>query len=56
MTVFWVAAPCSLVEIYHHHDIALMMEAAITSENVGKLLADYTAQQPKRYSSSHSPP
>jgi hypothetical protein len=36
MTVFWVVAPCSLVEVYRHFRgvcyIALMMEAASTSE------------------------
>jgi hypothetical protein len=40
MAVFWVVALCSLVEDYQrfrgtcclHHQIALMMEAAITSE------------------------
>jgi hypothetical protein len=30
MAVFWVAAPCSLVEVY----LALMMEAARTSETL----------------------
>jgi hypothetical protein len=35
MTVFWDAAPCSLVEVaccLHHQGDALMMEAANTSE------------------------
>jgi hypothetical protein len=40
MAVFWVVAPCSLVELYRrfkgacclHHQIALIMEAARTSE------------------------
>jgi hypothetical protein len=40
MAVFWVVAPCSLVEVYQHfrgpcclhHQGALMMEAASTSE------------------------
>jgi hypothetical protein len=44
MAVFWVVAPCSLVEVYQrfrgpcclHHQIALMMEAARTSETVVK--------------------
>jgi hypothetical protein len=31
MAVFWVVAPCSLVEVYRRF-IALMMEAASTSE------------------------
>jgi hypothetical protein len=37
MTVFWVAAPCSLVEFYRRYRgaiIALMMEAASTSETL----------------------
>jgi hypothetical protein len=46
MAVFWVVAPCSLVEVYqrfrgpcclHHQEdllIALMMEAARTSETL----------------------
>jgi hypothetical protein len=53
ITVFWDVTPSSLVEVcrrfrgaycLHHqvHHIALMMEAASTSELVGKLLADYT--------------
>jgi hypothetical protein len=40
MAVFWVVAPCSLVEVYrrfrgaccHHQAITLMMKAASTSE------------------------
>jgi hypothetical protein len=37
MAVFWVVAPCSLVEVYRHFTgacslIALMMEAASTFE------------------------
>jgi hypothetical protein len=43
MAVFWVVAPCSLVEVYHHHQgdeclIALMMEAARTSETLVNLV------------------
>jgi hypothetical protein len=43
MAVFWVVAPCSLVEVYerfggtcclHHQGDALMMEAARTSETL----------------------
>jgi hypothetical protein len=42
MAVFWVVAPCSLVEVYQrfrgpcclHHQIALMMEATRTSETL----------------------
>jgi 16S rRNA C1402 (ribose-2'-O) methylase RsmI len=33
MAVFWVVAPCSLVEVYQRCD-ALMMEAARTSETL----------------------
>jgi hypothetical protein len=33
MAVFWVVAPCSLVEVYQRF-IALMMEAARTSETL----------------------
>jgi hypothetical protein len=39
MAVFWVVAPCSLVEVYqrfrgHFHLIALMMEGARSSETL----------------------
>jgi hypothetical protein len=36
MAVFWVVAPCSLVEVYRlfRSAIALMMEAASTSETL----------------------
>jgi hypothetical protein len=42
MTVFWVVAPCSLVEVYQrfrgpcclHHQGAILMEAARTSETL----------------------
>jgi hypothetical protein len=35
MVVFWVVAPCSLVEVYQRFRvIALMMEAARTSETL----------------------
>jgi hypothetical protein len=37
MAVFWVVAPCSLVEVYQHFLIALMMEAARTSETLVRL-------------------
>jgi hypothetical protein len=49
MGVFWVVA-------FIIRAITLMMEAANTSLNVGKPLPDYTAQQPRRQSSSYSPP
>jgi hypothetical protein len=52
MAVFWVVALSrlllSLVEVYWL--IARMMEAASTS-NIGKLLPDYTVQQPRRQTS-----
>jgi hypothetical protein len=32
MAVFWVVAPCSLVEVYQLFRIALMMETGRTSE------------------------
>jgi hypothetical protein len=36
IAVFWVVAPCSLVEVYQRfRAIALMMEAARTSETLG---------------------
>jgi hypothetical protein len=41
MAVFWVVAPCSLIEVY------LLP---------GKLLPDYTVLQPRRQPSSYSPP
>jgi hypothetical protein len=35
MAVFWIAAPCSLVEVYQRFGvIAMMMEAARTSETL----------------------
>jgi hypothetical protein len=34
MAVFWVVAPCSLVEVYQRFRIALMMEAVMTSETM----------------------
>jgi hypothetical protein len=54
VAVFWVAAPCSLVEVY----AASIIRASSTHHpddggskdlwNVGKLLPDYTELQPKR--------
>jgi hypothetical protein len=51
MAVFWVVAPCCLVEDYQcfrgpcclHHK----------GDDVGKLLPDYMALQPRRQSPSH---
>jgi hypothetical protein len=49
MAVFWVAAPCSLVEVYRH--ITLMMEAASISETSVNFYQT-TAQQVRRPPSS----
>jgi hypothetical protein len=60
MAVFWVVAPCSLVEVYqrfrgpcclHHQG-----DPSFHPWNVGKLLPDYTELQPRRQPSSYSPP
>jgi hypothetical protein len=57
MAVFWVVAPCSLVEVYkrfrgpcclHHQG-----DRGKGLWNVDKLLPDYTALQPRRQPSSH---
>jgi hypothetical protein len=54
MAVFWVVAPCSLIEVYrrvtdacclHHQDSKHLW-------NVGKFLLDNTVQQPRRQPSS----
>jgi hypothetical protein len=45
MAVFWVVAPCSLVEVY---DISEVFAASIIRAIVGKLQPDYKAQQPSR--------
>jgi hypothetical protein len=57
MTVFWVVAPCSLVEVYRRLRGACCLHYRFDDggSNVGKLLPDYTAQQPRRQS-SYSPP
>jgi hypothetical protein len=49
MAVFWVVAPCSLVEIYRPF-IALMMKAASTSETS----VNFYQEQPRRQPSSYS--
>jgi hypothetical protein len=46
MAVFWVVAPCSLVEVYSH------FRGACCPHHQG----DYMAQQPRRQSSSYSLP
>jgi hypothetical protein len=50
MAVFWVIAPCSLVELPHRPDGGGSKDLW----NVGKLLLDYTAQQTRRQSLSCS--
>jgi hypothetical protein len=60
--VIWVAAPCSLVEVYrrfrgtclHHRGDGWGGSRYLS--NVSKLLPDYTALQPTRQQSSYSPP
>jgi hypothetical protein len=49
MAVFWVVAPCGLVDVYQRF-IALMMEASRASET---LVNFYTALQPRRQPSSN---
>jgi hypothetical protein len=59
MAVLWVVVPCGLVEFNNVSKvctaatiIALMVEAARTSQNVGELTPVYTALQPIRQPSS----
>jgi hypothetical protein len=55
IAVFWVVAPCSLVEVSsmsHRPDDG----GSKDPWNVGKLLPDYTVLQPRRQQSSYSPP
>jgi hypothetical protein len=61
MSVFWVVAPCSLVEVYQRFGGPASIIRAMSRpddggskdlRNVGKLLPDYTAQQPRRQTSS----
>jgi hypothetical protein len=66
MAVFWVVAPCSLVEDYqrfrgpcclhHQGDEGPDDGGSKVLWNDGKLLPDYTALQPRRQSPSYSPP
>jgi hypothetical protein len=61
MAVFWVVAPCSLVEVYlrfrgpcclHHYGYYRPDDGGSKDLwNIGKLLPDYTALQPRRQSS-----
>jgi hypothetical protein len=62
---FWDTAQCSLVEVdrrfrgeyglHHQGDIALMMEAALTSET-SVYSNGFIALYPRKLSSSYSPP
>jgi hypothetical protein len=65
MAVFWVVAPCSLVEF--SHVTGILAASIITTRhpddggnkhlhNVSKLLPDYTVQPPRKQPSSYSPP
>jgi hypothetical protein len=54
MAVFWIVAPCYIVEVYRHfrgacclitRTASLMMEAAGTFQNVGKFLHGATIQK-----------
>jgi hypothetical protein len=68
MVVFWVVAPCSLVEVHqrfrgscclhHQGDKGDRPDDGGSRDlwNVGKLVPDYTALQPRRPPSSYSPP
>jgi hypothetical protein len=60
MAVFQVVAPCSLVEVYASIIRAMSHRpddgGGKDLWNVGKLLPDYTALQPRRQQSSYSPP
>jgi hypothetical protein len=58
MTVFWVAEPCSLVKFTNVSEVhaASIIMAMSATHHVGKLLPDYTAQQPRRQQSSKSNP
>jgi hypothetical protein len=59
MAVFWVVAPCSLVDVYRRFRGASCLHhqgddgSSKYLWNVGKLLSDYTALQPRIQSSSY---
>jgi hypothetical protein len=62
MAVFWVVAPCNLVEVYQRFRSLLPPSSRRPDDegskdllNVGKLLPDYTAPQPRGQPSSYSP-
>jgi hypothetical protein len=52
---FWVVAPCSLIELYRRFR-GPDDGGSKDLWNVGKLLPDYRALQPRRQPSSYSPP
>jgi hypothetical protein len=59
--VFWVVAPCSLVEINQRFRGPCCLVRPDDGDskdlwNVGKFLPDYTVLQPRRQPSSYSPP
>jgi hypothetical protein len=56
MTVFWHAAPCILVQVNRSFRGVYCLHHQGDEENVGKFLPDYTAQHPRRQSSSDLPP
>jgi hypothetical protein len=63
MAVFWVVAPCSLVEFYQYFRGPCCLHHQGPNDggskdlwNVGKLLPDYMTLQPRRQPSSYSPP
>jgi hypothetical protein len=55
MAVFWVVAPCSLVEVYQCFRCPCCLhQGSKDLWNVDKLLLDYTVLQPRRHPSSYS--
>jgi hypothetical protein len=57
MVVFWVVAPCSLIEVYRRFRGSAV--SIISDKHLwyfGKAVPVYTAQQPTRQPSSYSPP
>jgi hypothetical protein len=61
MTAFWGVALCNLVEVYRRFRGACCLHRPVDGGskylwNVGNLLPDYTAQQPRKQLSSYSPP
>jgi hypothetical protein len=58
MAVFCVAAPCSLVEVYQRFRCPCCLHHQGNEDlwNVGKLLPDHMALQPRRQPSLFSPP